>query len=175
MLRSAFELITRPESLVSKSQRVLKNNFFANHSLFRPSGHSVINPRRLTFQLLSLVRVPALKRVLVVLNFHYRMMMAIEPLGTFRVPCIFCGLPKTFASIHFETVLSSINNSDFCLFTGDVPPISMSPISQSQFIPLGEVLLLAISAMNSAHKSVTQETLTEHLQTCFPGNTIHNY
>lgn len=46
----------------------------------------------------------------------------------------------------------------------------MSPISQSQFIPLGEVLLLAISAMNSAHKSVTQETLTEHLQTCFPGN-----
>ncbi|XP_063732914.1 storkhead-box protein 2-like isoform X2 [Eleginops maclovinus] len=45
----------------------------------------------------------------------------------------------------------------------------MSPISQSQFIPLGEVLLLAISAMNSAHKAVTQEALTEHLQTCFPG------
>ncbi|XP_070693005.1 storkhead-box protein 2-like isoform X2 [Pempheris klunzingeri] len=45
----------------------------------------------------------------------------------------------------------------------------MSPISQSQFIPLGEVLLLAISAMNSAHKPVTQEALTEHLQTCFPG------
>ncbi|XP_026222147.1 storkhead-box protein 2-like isoform X2 [Anabas testudineus] len=45
----------------------------------------------------------------------------------------------------------------------------MSPISQSQFIPLGEVLLLAISAMNSAHKPVTQEALIEHLQTCFPG------
>ncbi|XP_072252355.1 storkhead-box protein 2-like isoform X2 [Leuresthes tenuis] len=45
----------------------------------------------------------------------------------------------------------------------------MSPISQSQFVPLGEVLLLAISAMNSAHKPVTQEALTEHLQTCFPG------
>ncbi|XP_030251742.1 storkhead-box protein 2-like isoform X3 [Sparus aurata] len=45
----------------------------------------------------------------------------------------------------------------------------MSPISQSQFIPLGEVLLLAISAMNSAHKPVTQEALTEHLQSCFPG------
>ncbi|XP_068181678.1 storkhead-box protein 2 isoform X2 [Antennarius striatus] len=45
----------------------------------------------------------------------------------------------------------------------------MSPISQSQFIPLGDVLLLAISAMNSAHKPVTQEALTEHLQTCFPG------
>ncbi|KAG7241954.1 hypothetical protein INR49_024701 [Caranx melampygus] len=57
---------------------------------------------------------------------------------------------------------------NFCLFTGDVSPISMSPISQSQFIPLGEVLLLAISAMNSAHKPVTQEALTEHLQTCFP-------
>ncbi|XP_034036865.1 storkhead-box protein 2-like [Thalassophryne amazonica] len=54
-------------------------------------------------------------------------------------------------------------------YLGDVSPISMSPISQSQFIPLGEVLLLAISAMNSAHKSVTVEALTEHLQTCFPG------
>ncbi|XP_033949572.1 storkhead-box protein 2-like isoform X1 [Pseudochaenichthys georgianus] len=54
-------------------------------------------------------------------------------------------------------------------YLGDVSPISMSPISQSQFIPLGEVLLLAISAMNSAHKAVTQEALTEHLQTCFPG------
>ncbi|XP_030595921.1 storkhead-box protein 2-like isoform X1 [Archocentrus centrarchus] len=54
-------------------------------------------------------------------------------------------------------------------YLGDVSPISMSPISQSQFIPLGEVLLLAISAMNSAHKPVTQEALTEHVQTCFPG------
>ncbi|XP_073342370.1 storkhead-box protein 2-like [Pagrus major] len=54
-------------------------------------------------------------------------------------------------------------------YLGDVSPISMSPISQSQFIPLGEVLLLAISAMNSAHKPVTQEALTEHLQSCFPG------
>uniref|UniRef100_A0A3P8TD26 Storkhead box 2 n=1 Tax=Amphiprion percula TaxID=161767 RepID=A0A3P8TD26_AMPPE len=54
-------------------------------------------------------------------------------------------------------------------YLGDVSPISMSPISQSQFIPLGEVLLLAISAMNSTHKPVTQEALTEHLQTCFPG------
>uniref|UniRef100_A0A8C9YUR2 Storkhead box 2 n=1 Tax=Sander lucioperca TaxID=283035 RepID=A0A8C9YUR2_SANLU len=63
----------------------------------------------------------------------------------------------------------SLKETDFCLFTGDVSPISMSPISQSQFIPLGEVLLLAISAMNSAHKPVTQEALTEHLQTCFPG------
>lgn len=58
----------------------------------------------------------------------------------------------------------------FCLFTGDVSPISMSPITQSQFIPLGEILCLAISAMNSARKQVTQEALMEHLTTCFPGN-----
>ena len=57
-----------------------------------------------------------------------------------------------------------------CLSTGDVSPISMSPISQSQFIPLGEILCLAISAMNSARKPVTQEALMEHLTTCFPGN-----
>ncbi|KAG7461816.1 hypothetical protein MATL_G00195140 [Megalops atlanticus] len=53
--------------------------------------------------------------------------------------------------------------------SGDVSPISMSPISQSQFIPLGEILCLAISAMNSARKPVTQEALMEHLATCFPG------
>uniref|UniRef100_A0AAX7U8C3 Winged helix Storkhead-box1 domain-containing protein n=1 Tax=Astatotilapia calliptera TaxID=8154 RepID=A0AAX7U8C3_ASTCA len=58
-------------------------------------------------------------------------------------------------------------------YLGDVSPISMSPISQSQFIPLGEVLLLAISAMNSAHKPVTQEALTEHLQTCFPAQVLY--
>ncbi|KAM8968732.1 storkhead-box protein 2 isoform 2-T2 [Sarcophilus harrisii] len=52
---------------------------------------------------------------------------------------------------------------------GDVSPISMSPISQSQFIPLGEILCLAISAMNSARKPVTPEALMEHLTTCFPG------
>ncbi|KAI5626784.1 storkhead-box protein 2-like isoform X1, partial [Silurus asotus] len=54
-------------------------------------------------------------------------------------------------------------------YLGDVSPISMSPISQSQFIPLGDILCLAISAMNSARKTVTQETLVEHLATCFPG------
>uniref|UniRef100_A0A3Q2DZA0 Storkhead box 2a n=1 Tax=Cyprinodon variegatus TaxID=28743 RepID=A0A3Q2DZA0_CYPVA len=52
---------------------------------------------------------------------------------------------------------------------GDVSPISMSPISQSQFIPLGEILCLAISAMNSAHKPVNQEALMEHLTASFPG------
>ncbi|XP_031442969.1 storkhead-box protein 2 isoform X2 [Clupea harengus] len=53
--------------------------------------------------------------------------------------------------------------------SGDVSPISMSPISQSQFIPLGEILCLAISAMNVARKAVTQETLVDHLAACFPG------
>uniref|UniRef100_A0A3P9KZU1 Storkhead box 2a n=1 Tax=Oryzias latipes TaxID=8090 RepID=A0A3P9KZU1_ORYLA len=52
---------------------------------------------------------------------------------------------------------------------GDVSPISMSPISQSQFIPLGEILCLAISAMNAAHKPVNQEALVEHLTASFPG------
>ncbi|XP_068607251.1 storkhead-box protein 2 [Brachionichthys hirsutus] len=52
---------------------------------------------------------------------------------------------------------------------GDVSPISMSPISQSQFIPLGEILCLAISAMNSAHKPVNQEALVDHLTASFPG------
>ncbi|KPP70860.1 storkhead-box protein 2-like [Scleropages formosus] len=51
----------------------------------------------------------------------------------------------------------------------DASPLSMSPVGQSQFIPLGEVLCLAISAMNSARQTVTQETLMEHLATCFPG------
>ena len=55
---------------------------------------------------------------------------------------------------------------------GDVSPISMSPISQSQFIPLGEILCLAISAMNSAHKPVNQEALVEHLTASFPGTTL---
>ncbi|XP_051939412.1 storkhead-box protein 2 isoform X2 [Hippocampus zosterae] len=53
--------------------------------------------------------------------------------------------------------------------SGDVSPISMSPISQSQFIPLGEILCLAISAMNAAHKPVSQEALAEHLAASFPG------
>ncbi|XP_023686460.1 storkhead-box protein 2-like isoform X2 [Paramormyrops kingsleyae] len=53
--------------------------------------------------------------------------------------------------------------------SGDVSPISMSPISQSQFIPLGEILCLAISAMNATRKPVTQDALMEHLATCFPG------
>lgn len=70
----------------------------------------------------------------------------------------------------FALIMNTVYDIDFLFCAGDVSPISMSPISQSQFIPLGEILCLAISAMNSARKPVTQEALMEHLTTCFPGN-----
>ncbi|XP_005989528.1 storkhead-box protein 2 isoform X1 [Latimeria chalumnae] len=69
---------------------------------------------------------------------------------------------------HFPPAFISQASRGY-MTSGDVSPISMSPISQSQFIPLGEILCLAISAMNSARKPVTQEALMEHLATCFPG------
>ncbi|KAM4809000.1 storkhead-box protein 2 [Rhinophrynus dorsalis] len=69
---------------------------------------------------------------------------------------------------HFPPAFISQASRGY-MTSGDVSPISMSPISQSQFIPLGEILCLAISAMNSARKPVTQEALMEHLTTCFPG------
>ncbi|XP_055488018.1 storkhead-box protein 2-like isoform X5 [Leucoraja erinacea] len=68
-------------------------------------------------------------------------------------------LPPTFMSTTPRGYVTS----------GDVSPISMSPISQSQFIPLGEILCLAISAMNASRKPVTHKALMEHLATCFPG------
>lgn len=83
--------------------------------------------------------------------------------------CIFSSCIST--SLFYEQIFKQNTSLHICcLFTGDVSPISMSPISQSQFIPLGEILCLAISAMNSARKQVTQEALMEHLTTCFPGN-----
>ncbi|XP_078418079.1 storkhead-box protein 2-like isoform X4 [Cetorhinus maximus] len=69
---------------------------------------------------------------------------------------------------HFPPAFISSASRGY-LTSGDVSPISMSPISQSQFIPLGEILCLAISAMNASRKPVTQEALMEHLATCFPG------
>lgn len=93
---------------------------------------------------------------------------------------VFCFVvPTNSLNVKFECnkYIYILTEYDFVCLSfslGDVSPISMSPISQSQFIPLGEILCLAISAMNSAHKPVTQDALMEHLSTCFPGNPQKN-
>ncbi|XP_051838524.1 LOW QUALITY PROTEIN: storkhead-box protein 1 [Antechinus flavipes] len=52
---------------------------------------------------------------------------------------------------------------------GDVFPVQMNPITQSQFIPLAEVLCCAIADMNAAHVVVTQESLMDQLVKHYPG------
>ncbi|XP_074152673.1 storkhead-box protein 1 [Sminthopsis crassicaudata] len=52
---------------------------------------------------------------------------------------------------------------------GDVSPVQMNPITQSQFIPLAEVLCCAIADMNAAHVVVTQESLMDQLVKHYPG------
>nr|XP_044993051.1 storkhead-box protein 1 isoform X3 [Jaculus jaculus] len=55
---------------------------------------------------------------------------------------------------------------------GDVFPVEMSPIAQSQFVPLGEVVCCAISDMNAAQVLVTQQSLLEHLVKHYPGHRV---